>query len=314
MRRGELPAHGARVFGKLQRARAGRGIDVVEVHHLGAHTIAFDQFQRDVVILIPFEARPQALHLHREGEPHLNTGIEAFEVRFVIVQRGFDHVEAEGAVGVLVERPHNPRHVDAFLVSIKAHGSGHGGFQRQIAVVTGVKADRQAEIGNADVLDLLARTTDQAGRPVLKVWQGRLIAIIRAEPFGVFARECRIIDCSSLWNKARDRRVEFHDVRHGRLARPTAQGIQSRLCFGLVRITVDMRHVDVHEDPLGFSLHHTYGNPSVIAIHEQHYGGSDVPDHSDGRSLPRKGVARVSNGDVTGRKSSRRIRPRRARG
>ena len=41
-----------------------------------------------------------------------------------------------------------------FFSASRRHGAGDRGFQRQIAVVAGVEPDRQAEVRNADMLDL----------------------------------------------------------------------------------------------------------------------------------------------------------------
>ena len=136
-----------------------------------AHAVLFDQFQRDVVILIARQARAQAFDLHRKGKPHLDARIKAFQIGLIVVQRRFDHLKAEGRLGVLVEAAHDAGHVDALLVRIKADRAGDRGFKRQIAAIAGVEPDRQAEVGNAHMLDLLLRAADQAGGAVLQIRQ-----------------------------------------------------------------------------------------------------------------------------------------------
>ena len=88
------------------------------MHQFLAHPIALDQFQRNVIILVPRQARPQALHLHWEGKAHLDTRIKTFEVRFVIIKRGFDHLKAERLFGMGIEAAHDAAHIDALFARL----------------------------------------------------------------------------------------------------------------------------------------------------------------------------------------------------
>src|SRR6056297_1088694 len=116
------------------------------MHVLAPYTVAFDKFQRDIVVLEALQTRTQGLHLHRIRKTHLDAGINSIEIVYVIIKRGFDHLEAEGLLGVLVEAAHDPRHVDAFLVGIKTDSTSDRGLQPQVTVVAGMKADRQAKV------------------------------------------------------------------------------------------------------------------------------------------------------------------------
>ena len=64
-----------------------------------------------------------------------------------------------------------------FFSASRLTGAGDRGFQRQVAIVARVVADRQAKVGNADMLDGLARAHDQAGRTVLQVGQAVLVGL-----------------------------------------------------------------------------------------------------------------------------------------
>ena len=137
------------------------------MHDLFALPGGFYQFQRDVVILEPRQAGPQALHPHRERKAHLQPGVKTVQIGQVIVQRPLHHLETERFLGVFVKAAHDPGHVDALFASLKAHGAGDTGFQRQHLAIAGLKRDRQPEIADADMLNLLPRAPDQAGGAIL---------------------------------------------------------------------------------------------------------------------------------------------------
>ncbi len=189
MRRGQLPARCARMLGQFQRAGAGGGIDIVEMQEALAGALMLHQFQRDVVILIPLQPRTQRGAQHGEGHAHLDARIMAFQIGLVVVEHRLDHFEAEGASRMGIEAAHDARHVDALLARLQAYRAGHRCLQRQIAVVAGVKADRQAEIRDADMLKQLLLAADQAGRAVLQVGQPGAIGRIGAEVRRVAPRE-----------------------------------------------------------------------------------------------------------------------------
>ena len=178
MRRSQLPARLARMFTQLQRTRAGRGIDIVQMHHLVAHALRLHQFQRDVVILIARQARAQAFNPQRKGKPHLQPRIHAVQIPEVVAQRRLHHLKTKGFFCVLVKRPHDPGHVDALFIGLQTDRTGDAGFQCLIATITTMEPDRQAKIRNPDVLDLLLGPTDEAGRPVLQIWQGGAVGLI----------------------------------------------------------------------------------------------------------------------------------------
>jgi len=71
-----------------------------------------------------------------------DAGIHAFEVVFIVIKGGFDHVKAEGGIRMFVKAAHDARHVDALLVCLKADRPSDRGFKLQIAVVAGVEFDR----------------------------------------------------------------------------------------------------------------------------------------------------------------------------
>ncbi len=229
MRRGQLPPRFARMFGQFQRTGAGRGIDVIQMHDLLAHALRLDQFKCDVIILPARQAGPQRGHPHGKREPHLDARVEAFQIGFVVVQRRFHHREGKGAVGMGIEGPHDAAHVDALLFRLKADGAGDRGFQRQVAVVAGMVADRQAEIRDADMLDLGLGAHDQAGRPVLQIGQRGLVGRIRREILRVGARQRRVVAQALIRQQPRNRRVERGDFRHACACGPAAQQFQ---CLG----------------------------------------------------------------------------------
>ena len=119
MRRGQLPAGCAGMFAQLQRTRTGAGINIVEVEDLFALPLLFYKFQRDVVILVAGQSRAQTFDLHWEGKPHLDPRVETFQIGLIVIQGGFDHLEAEGGFSMAVEAAHDTGHVNALLLGIK---------------------------------------------------------------------------------------------------------------------------------------------------------------------------------------------------
>jgi hypothetical protein len=173
MRRRDLVAVGARVLRKLERAGAGRGVDVVEMHDPLRLAVGLDHLERDVVILVAFEPGAQRPYLHRVAEAHLDARVVALEVVEIGREHAVDHLERERALGVLVEGPHDAAHVDALLVRLQRHRAGHRRLERDVVAVAGVEADGQAEVRDADVLDLGLGALDQALGAVLQVGQRR---------------------------------------------------------------------------------------------------------------------------------------------
>ena len=107
-----------------------------------------------------------------------------------------------------IKRPHDAAHVDALLLGLKADRAGHAGLQCHRAIVAGLEADRQTEVGNADVLDGLLGTPDQAGRAILQIGERVFISRVRAKLGWVVARQDRI----ALPQKRADLRIQTHNL------------------------------------------------------------------------------------------------------
>ena len=257
MRRRQLASGGTGMLAQLQRTGACGRIDVIQMHDLLAHAVLFDQLQRDVIILIARQPRAQAFHPHRKGKPHLNACVKAFQIGFVIVQRRLDDLEAEGFVGMGIKGPHDAAHVDALFVRLKADGAGHGCFQQQRRFrIAAAIADRQAKVRNAHVLNLLVRTLDQAGWPVLQVGQRVFVAFVHSEPFGIAAGKGGIIGTGIPRQQARDRGVQFQNFGGCRGFCPAAQHV--KCCLGVIAFgyLLDIGRMNVHAvAPLCISIH-----------------------------------------------------------
>ena len=61
--------------------------------------------------------------------------------------------------------------LSALLARLQADGPRDRGLKRQVSVVTRVKPDGQAKVGDADMLQMLTRTTDQGTWAVLQIRQ-----------------------------------------------------------------------------------------------------------------------------------------------
>ena len=146
MRCGQLTTCGACMLGEFQRTRAGRRIDVIEMHDLLAHTARLHELECQIVVLIALQPGPQRVHLHREGRAHLDAGVKALKIAFIGIERLLDDVERKGLLGVFIEGAHDARHVDALLFGLKAHRARHRGLKRQVAVVARPVTDRKAEV------------------------------------------------------------------------------------------------------------------------------------------------------------------------
>jgi hypothetical protein len=178
------------------------------MHQMLAHAGHIHQLQRNVVILPARQARAQTAHLDREGETHLDAGVKAFKVALIVVQRVFDHTKGKILFRMGIKGPHDAAHVDALLLGLQRHSAGHAGLQGHRAIVAGLEADRQAEVGNADVLDGLLGTPDQAGRAILQIGERVFIRRVRAELGWVVARQDRI----ALPQKRADLRIQTHNI------------------------------------------------------------------------------------------------------
>ena len=141
------------------------------MHDLAAHPVTLNKFQRDIVILVTLKPRAQAAQLHREGKAQLYPGIKALEICLIVVQRAFDHLEGKALLRMPVKGAHNAGHVDALLLGLKGHCPGDRGLELQICAGPGAETDRQAEIRNAHMLNLLLCAFDQAFRAVLQIRQ-----------------------------------------------------------------------------------------------------------------------------------------------
>ena len=234
------------MFAEFQRAGAGRGIDVIEMHELARDAGVLHQLHRDVIILVAFQPRTQRAHARRIGEAHLQTRIEGLEIGDVIRQRGLHHIGAERLFRVLVETAHDPGHVDALLACVQADGARHRGLERQIAIVTGMIADRQAEIRNPHMLQLLPRPANERGRAVLQIGKAGKVGSARGEILGIFPRQNRIIRNLARRQKPCNRRIEIGHLFGRRGTRPGAQ--QRQRLFGLVpvRSRLHLRRMHIH--------------------------------------------------------------------
>ena len=277
MRRGQLPARRARMFAEFQRTRAGRGIDIVQMHDLLAHAVLLHQLQRNVVILIAFQPRAQALHLVGEGKPHLDSRVKAVQIGHVVIQRGLHHLKAKGALGVFVKGPHDAGHVDALLLGIQANCPRDRGLQRQVRTLFAVKTDRQAEIGNAHMLNLLFRPPDQAGGAVLQIGQRGAIGGVDLEPFGVVSRQRRVVHRHQPRHQARNGGIKLTDLGLSRGFGPFAQSFQRS--FGLIMVggVVNVTGMHVHRSEfLGVGRQSIYGLGALSSV--SLYAGKHSPD------------------------------------
>ena len=153
---------------------------------------ALRHLEADVVVLVALEAAAERALQHRVAEAHHDAGVVAVEVGEVAVEHRADHLEGEGGLGVLVEGPHDAAHVDALLVGLERDRAGDRGLELDLAAVAGAEADRQAEVRDADVLDVGLGALDQAVGAVLEVGEGRDIGGVGAEAARVAAVERRI--------------------------------------------------------------------------------------------------------------------------
>ena len=243
MRRRQLAAHHAGMFRQLQAAGAGRAVDIVDMRDPLPDTRLFHQLQRDVVILPARQVRPQGDLLHRERQPHLDARVIGPKVGLVVIQRRLDHAEGKLLLGMGIERPHDAAHVDALLFGLQADGAGHAGFQNHRRAVAGRIADRQAEVGNPDMLDARLGPPDQAGRPVLQIGHRRLVGGIGPESLRIAARQRRI---ALPRQQPAHGGIQLGDILIRGFARPLAQHGQRG--FGLFARgkTVKRGGMDVH--------------------------------------------------------------------
>ena len=171
----------------------------------------------------------------------MDTRVIALEVGFIVVQRGFHHLEAEHLIRVLVETAHNAGHVDALFIRLQTDRSGDRGLECQIAAVTCMESHWQAKIRNPNVLDLLFRTADQAGRAVLQIRQRRFIIIADRKITGIVTVELRI--AFDVLQQFGERRIQrFYLDRIG-LARPGPQRI--KCCNRVITVRYHCRG-DIH--------------------------------------------------------------------
>jgi len=169
MRGRQLPARLPRVFAEFQRARGGRGIDIIEMDEPLSHGVGLGQLHCNVVVLVAFQARAQGRDLERIGKPQLQPGVVAFQVEQVVIQHRRQGVETERRLRMAVKAAHDARHVDALLACLQADGATYGNLQRHLAAVAARKAQRQVEIGDPHMLQLAPRPPDQRGRAVLQI-------------------------------------------------------------------------------------------------------------------------------------------------
>ncbi len=149
-----------------------------------------------------------------------------------------------------IERAHDPAHVDALLVGLQADGAGDAGFQRQIAVVAGVKADRQAEIGNPHMLDLLFCTANEACRTILQVGQRGAIGRVGLEPLGILPRQVGIGVRDMPRQQPCNRRIELGNLLLAGRSGPGAQHIEGGRGLIFVRGAVQRGKLYVHRRSL----------------------------------------------------------------
>mmetsp|Transcript_29137 Transcript_29137/g.56143 ORF Transcript_29137/g.56143 Transcript_29137/m.56143 type:complete len:415 (-) Transcript_29137:1270-2514(-) len=247
MGRRQLAPRGAGMLGQLQRTGAGRRIDVVEMHDLFAHPALLYQLQRDIVILIAGQPRAQAFYLHGEAEAHLDARVKTLKVRLVVVQSRLDDLKAEGLSRMLVEGAHDPGHVDALFVRLKTDSACHRRFKRQRLARSGLHPQRQAKVRDANVLDLLFRTADQAGGAILQVGQRVFIRAIHGERLWIGPVKRRVSDAVASGHKPGDRRVEFENFGCAGRVRPTAQQIQGCLSLVAFGYCSDVGRMNVHK-------------------------------------------------------------------
>ena len=146
------------------------------MHNAPPLAVLFDQFKRDIIILIPDKTRAQAVDLSRKRKPHLNAGIATFKVRFIIIQHRLNHIETERALGMAVKAANDSGHVNALFARSQTDRARHRCLECKITSVTGVELDGQAKIGNTDMLNLALRASDQRTGSVLQIRQSSLIS------------------------------------------------------------------------------------------------------------------------------------------
>ena len=248
------------------------------MHDLLAQPGPVHQFQRNIVILPARQAGPQRRHPHREREAHLNPRIEAFQIALVVIQRGLDHLEAEAAFGMGIEGPHDAAHVDALFLGIQADRASDTGFQRKVATVAGVIAQRQAEIRNPHMLDLLLGPLDQAGRTILQIRQRGLVGIACFESIRIGAAVGRV---GRTLHKTGNGRIQGRDIDIRRCIGPLPQHGKRR--FGLVPAWpgVDDGGPDIHAVRLfGSQPDPPDGDPMQLFQLYHQYASATGSDHS----------------------------------
>ena len=191
-----------------------------------------------------------------------------------------------------VETAHNPGHVDALFVRLQADRARYRSFKRQIARIPRVKTDRQAEIRNTHVLDLLFCTTDQTGWSVLQVRQGGFVTIIHGKTFWVDARKRRIAGCIRTRYQPRNRRIQFQNFCLACTFGPLTQYVECGFSFIAIRCGADDGCVDIHRYVPCDNVWHTLrASPPAcqsqsLIRHTFHAGSLCIPYRARGKFAP----------------------------
>ncbi len=178
VRDGSHPARLDGVLRQLIAARAGGGVDKVQVQQLAHVALAIHvRLHRRIIILVAHQPRTQRLLAQRVAEAQRHMGVQALQVAPVAQQDGFERVGRKKLVAVLVKAAHDARHVDALLVRLQRHRTRDGGFQQQRLAGSRRIAQGQAEVVDAHLLDSDHAALNERGRPILQIGQAAAIGV-----------------------------------------------------------------------------------------------------------------------------------------
>ena len=165
VRNGIDPAVGPGVLGKFRGAWAGGGVNEVEVDVPANGTGAVDRsLKRALVILPSLEAAAEGGLEHGVGEAQADPCIVTAERAPVVLKKAGEGVEGEDLILVVVERAHDPGHVDALQIGLQGHRAADRGLERVAHPAGSGEHKRQAEVGDAHLMDADIGALDRAGR------------------------------------------------------------------------------------------------------------------------------------------------------